>query len=288
MKHPVAAYPFTVRTMTRDDLDVAVEWAAAEGWNPGLYDGDVFYETDPQGFLAGEVNGELMASISAISYGDKFGFIGFFIVHPEYREKGYGIQLWKAAMAKLSGRNVGLDGVVAQQENYAKSGFKLAYRNIRFETVSAVGKDTKVSACLVPLSSLPFDSVNTYDVARFPAPRPVFLQHWISRPATVALGYVQDGDLRGYGVIRPCRTGYKIGPLFGESEAVADELFRALLAHATGEKVYLDPPEPNALAMALVKRYGMTPVFETARMYTGPMPEVPLSRIFGVTSFELG
>jgi hypothetical protein len=29
-------------------------------------------------------------------------------------------------------------------------------------------------------------------------------------------------------------------------------------------------------------------VFETARMYKGPPPDEPLSRIFGVTTFELG
>ncbi len=32
----------------------------------------------------------------------------------------------------------------------------------------------------------------------------------------------------------------------------------------------------------------MTVGFETARMYTGPAPALPLRRIFGVTTFELG
>jgi len=32
----------------------------------------------------------------------------------------------------------------------------------------------------------------------------------------------------------------------------------------------------------------MKPVFETARMYTGCAPALPLARAFGVTSFELG
>lgn len=33
---------------------------------------------------------------------------------------------------------------------------------------------------------------------------------------------------------------------------------------------------------------GLAPVFETARMYRGAMPRLPLERIFGITSFELG
>jgi hypothetical protein len=32
----------------------------------------------------------------------------------------------------------------------------------------------------------------------------------------------------------------------------------------------------------------MTVVFETARMYTGEAPRLPLDGIFGVTTFELG
>ena len=32
----------------------------------------------------------------------------------------------------------------------------------------------------------------------------------------------------------------------------------------------------------------MAPVFETARMYTGAPPAIPVDRVYGVTSFELG
>src|SRR3989344_1657368 len=122
---------YQVKRMNRKDLDTAVEWAAKEGWNPGLYDADAFYTTDPNGFFMGYLNDEPVASISVVSYGNGFGFLGFYIVKPEHRGKGYGIKVWNEALKYLSSHNVGLDGVVAQQENYKKSGFKLAYRNIR-------------------------------------------------------------------------------------------------------------------------------------------------------------
>jgi hypothetical protein len=32
----------------------------------------------------------------------------------------------------------------------------------------------------------------------------------------------------------------------------------------------------------------MAPVFETARMYTGHAPDLVLSNVFGLTTFELG
>ena len=47
-------------------------------------------------------------------------------------------------------------------------------------------------------------------------------------------------------------------------------------------------PEPNAAAAPLAERYGMKPSFETARMYTGPVRDLVLPTVYGITSFELG
>lgn len=52
--------------------------------------------------------------------------------------------------------------------------------------------------------------------------------------------------------------------------------------------MYLDVPETRPEAVALAIRHGMRPMFETARMYTGPAPEISLERTYGITSFELG
>jgi hypothetical protein len=44
---------YTIRRMTRQEVDIAIDWAAAEGWSQGLYDADCFYITDPKGFFIG-------------------------------------------------------------------------------------------------------------------------------------------------------------------------------------------------------------------------------------------
>lgn len=124
---------FAVRRMAESELALALDWAAAEGWNPGLSDAHSFYAADPKGFFLGELDGAPIGCVSAIAYDQEYGFLGFYIVRPPYRGRGFGMQLWDAAMAYMAGRNVGLDGVVAQQENYRKSGFALAYRNIRHQ-----------------------------------------------------------------------------------------------------------------------------------------------------------
>ena len=275
-----------IRFASEAEMGILVDWAAAEGWNPGLNDVKCFYATDPQGFLLGELAGQPVGCISAVRYGDSFGFLGFYIVHPDWRGRGYGLQLWQAAMKHLEHRNVGLDGVVAQQENYKKSGFTLAYRNIRYG-----GKAQGISSGsseLLPLSEVPFDAVVDYDASLFSLSRPSFLQQWIKPPGGAAFGLVREGRLAGYGVIRACQSGYKIGPLFAEEESGAEALFLGLTNKFSGETVYLDVPAVNPAGMALAEQYGMTPVFETARMYTGAPLQVDLGKVFGVTSFELG
>lgn len=42
---------FSIRKMNLIGLEIAFSWAAAEGWNPGLYDTGSFYAADPEGFL---------------------------------------------------------------------------------------------------------------------------------------------------------------------------------------------------------------------------------------------
>jgi hypothetical protein len=48
---------FSIRTMRPDEISIAVNWAAAEGWNPGLADDACFAAADPEGFFIGELDG---------------------------------------------------------------------------------------------------------------------------------------------------------------------------------------------------------------------------------------
>ena len=276
----------TIRVMTRQDLDRAIDWAAAEGWNPGLNDAACFQAADPAGFLMGCLGDEPVASISVVRYAGAFGFLGLYIVRPDRRGRGFGHRLWRAGMDSLGDRTVGLDGVVAQQENYRKSGFALAHRNVRFGGTPQVAAPRDEG--LKRVNPEIVDAVLAYDRPFFPAPREAFLRCWLKPEARDAFAFVEDGIIKGYGVIRACRSGSKIGPLFADGEREADLLFRALASGANGDAVFLDLPEPNRAAVRLAARYGLSPAFETARMYRGREPDLPLSRTYGISTFELG
>jgi hypothetical protein len=275
-----------IRTLTPHEAQAAVDWAAAEGWNPGLSDLGCFLAQDAGLFLGAFESEAMLSVIAATRYEPDFGFIGFYIAKPEARGQGHGIAVWRAAMDRLAGRLVGLDGVVAQQANYRKSGFHLAWNNIRYGGEAPVLPAPR--GHIVPAASLPLAAIEALDAAVFPARRPDFWRAWIGTPGHVALALVEDGRATGFGAIRPCVTGHKIAPLVAASEAAAESLVAALLERVAPGPVFLDVPEPNAAAGRLAARLGLAPVFETARMYTGPAPEVAMERLFGITTFELG
>jgi len=275
-----------IRAMRPHEISIAVDWAAAEGWNPGLADAACFATVDPGGFLVGELDGAPAATVSCVNYSAGFAFLGFYIVREDVRGRGLGLRIWNAAIAHAGPRVIGLDGVVAQQQNYRKSGFWLAYANVRYGGMVAAPDAPR--AGVIPLTEVPLAAVEAYDATVFPAPRTAFLRAWISSPGHVGRALVRDGRLAGWGVIRPCRQGRKIGPLVADDRAAAEAVLAALLAGAGSGEIYLDVPSVNRDAVALAQGLGLAPVFETARMYTGAIPSLQLERVFGVTTFELG
>ncbi|WP_433766244.1 GNAT family N-acetyltransferase [Pseudomonas putida] len=284
-----------IRNMTRPELDGLVEWAAREGWNPGFHDAELFWATDPAAFIAATRGDELIGGGAITSYNGEFGFMGFFIVRPEYRGQGLGNTLWHARRERLlarlrPGASIGMDGVFAMQDYYAKGGFVFSHRNLRFraELTERRAPWPIDSEDIVPLASVPFDQVVDYDRTCFPAARETFLSGWIAQGDALAVGCRREGRLSGYGVIRRCREGCKIGPLFADDAQAANALYARLAEFAQGGPLFLDAPENNPAAMALVRQQGMSEVFGCARMYLGPPPAIAHERVFGVTTFELG
>ena len=242
--------------MRPDEISIAVDWAAAEGWNPGLADDACFAVADPEGFLIGELDGVPAATVSCVNYGAGFAFLGFYIVREDLRGRGHGLRIWNAAIAHAGPRVIGLDGVVAQQQNYRKSGFELAYANIRYGgTVAA--PDAPPHAGIVPLTEVPLAAVEAYDATVFPGPRTAFLRAWIGSPGHVGCALVRDGELAGWGVIRPCRKGRKIGPLAADDRAAAEVILSALIASEGGGEIFLDIPCINRDAVALAQDFGL-------------------------------
>ncbi len=281
-----------IRPASKEEFAIAVEWAASEGWNPGLDDLDVFHGIDPAGFLMGWIDDQPVASISVVNYSKDYGFLGFYIVHPDYRGRGSGIAVWNAGMEHLGERTIGLDGVIDQQANYKKSGFVYNGRNIRFTGVPEIKSPGGPQSNIRNFVPSDIGDLLDYDHRFFPVARDSFIRAWTDSgkfPRRRTKIAVVDQQLAGYGTIRQCRSGYKIGPLFAENTKLARSLFEHLCCDiAENSEVSLDVPEANSAACSMAREHGLQPVFETARMYRGSIAPLPVSQTFGITTFELG
>ncbi len=278
------------RLLSRSELDTALEWAEAEGWNPGLADAGAFWAADPEGFYGMWVGGELIGSASIVSYAGKQGFVGLFIVRPEWRGKGLGTQFWNFLIPRMRERlDVGapasLDGVFAMQAYYAKSGFVFTHRNLRME---GVGSQACPDSSLVELESLELDEVVDYDTLHFGTPRREFWKHWLRPSGGIALALPGSGGLAGMGVARPCVRGFKIGPLFAENDMVANTIFEALSNFAKGQPLfsgYAGMQSSGAGSSSTAWHEGILRLREDG---DGTGSGDAVGEDFGVTTFELG
>lgn len=265
----------TIRTLDLAGIETLLDWAANEGWNPGLNDAPAFQAADPGGFLGAFVDDVMVAGIAAVAYDAHFGFIGLYICHPDWRGQGHGKAVWDAGMAYLGSRTIGLDGVPEQQANYAGMGFVAAYETVRMSGILPERSDSADRSSPVGL-----EDILELDRASFPSARPGFLKHWIAPPNRAVR---RGGEGRGgYAVSRPCRDGFKIGPLFAPDIGIATEL----MLTQSGQ-VCVDVPIWQADWLRCLSALGFTPGLVTQRMYRGLAPR-PEHSIFGVTSLELG
>jgi GNAT superfamily N-acetyltransferase len=273
-----------------EGLKSLVKWAEEEGWNPGLNDAEVFWKTDPDGYYGYYYKGELIAGGSIVSYEGQFGFMGFFIVKPGYRSHGIGRKLWYQRRDTLISRlnksaTIGMDGVIAMQPFYNKGGFEIEFRDERHERI---GEGFEIDKSISSIEEKNFDSILSYDKKSFGFSRPQFLIPWLKQSTVKTFKYVEDKKLKGFAVIRKANKGYKVCPLFADNPEIAEELYKACLNSVIGEPLYIDIPMINQEAVALIKKYNTTYVFECARMYYGKPPDIEINKVFGITTFELG
>ncbi len=278
----------TIRTLGRDEIRLCLNFAAAEGWDPGLHDAAPFYAADNDGFFGAELDGEIIGCISAVRY-ETFGFIGLFIVREDQRRNGYGAALWDYAMQHLHDLPIGLDAVAAQEARYEKEGFRRSFHSARYRYDAREPRDRYASKLALERVRVLDDEIVRYDLACFGSERSAFLQSWVAQPDVVALSArsLDSGEIVGYGVGRPCRDGTKIGPLFASRVDAAAVLFDTI-TQRTRSPWILTIPESNATALGLADERGMQREFACARMWRGTLPEIDLAKVYGITSWELG
>ena len=271
------------RPMTRADLDTVLDWAAAEGWNPGTDDTDAFLAADPHGFFVAEANGAPVAAISVVNHSDTFAFLGLYLCLPSHRGPGIAHALWQHALAHAGTRTVGLDGVPAQQANYARSGFAHAGETVRYAGRVPGARDTGIRRA----TEADVATMIALETHASGWSKPAYLDAWVRQtPNRASFVSERDGNVAGMATVRRCREGAKIGPLVAADE----EMALALIAHAAAEMgpdIIVDVPSTSAPLDDICRGLELSAGFNTARMYRGAA-RASGSNLYAVTTLELG
>ena len=270
-----------MRLALAGEIATVLDWAAAEGWNPGRDDAAAFRAADPAGFFVAERDGAPVAAISVVNHAPDMAFLGLYLCLPDWRGQGIGYALWQHALAHAGGRTVGLDGVAAQQANYAKSGFAHAGASVRYEGTLAGAHSSDVR----PAAPADLPVIEALDRAANGYARPAFLAAWTTPTETRRTFLLEDGT--GFATVRACRDGVKIGPIVAPDQSAALMLARAALGALPAERAIIDLPASNRALADVLERLGFVETFATARMYRGAAPTASQS-LQAISTMELG
>ncbi|WP_255441476.1 GNAT family N-acetyltransferase [Synechococcus sp. BSA11S] len=297
---------FTIQPMSEAHLPLVTEWARQEGFCPGVGDAGVYRHTDAGGLWLGCLGEEPVGCVAGIRYDQRYGFIGLFLVRPAFRGRGYGVALWRHALAHLEGvACIGLEAAPERLIDYSRWGFVAAYDTLRWRLPAA--SRSRCSGAVLPrgyavvgraelaADAGAHDLVLAYDARHEATPRPHFLGEWLGQSnGTVELVRDDLGCCRGFGRIRPCllsdgagALGWRLGPLLADAPVLAGALLDRLCSERTGP-LMIDAPEANPRAHRLLQERGFQIVGRTVRMYRGRPPALPQQDIYGLACLELG
>lgn len=270
--------------MRREDLALVLQWAATEGWNPGIGDEAPFMIPDPQGLLVAEHGGEVVGSIGVPRFGDGYAFAGLYIVRPDFRHGSTGARLALAARDHVGERVVGTDGVLERVADYEGLGFRAVHSHHRHSGAPTGREHERVR----PAREGDAQAIVHIDDACFPGDRREFMRAWIAGDHLVRV-WVDHADVpQGFGVARRAVDGWRVGPLLAPDAPAAEAIVRSLAAALPGQTLHLDVNTGNAEAPALAHDLGMQPGFECVRMYRGGLPDLPIERMWAACTLELG
>ena len=290
----------SIKPLCDNDIDFVTEISRKEGFAPGVGDLGIYQNTDKQGLWVGWLNDNPIGCIAGVRYNENYGFLGLFLVIEKYRGRGFGLQLWKKALAHLSDLPcIGLEAAPERIPDYSKWGFETSSKTTRWQWLGdgklldeRIGPNDLNNFSFVEGSSIPPNSVEKFDEQRETTPRPHFLSNWLKHPAGKVIAVIDNQSrCHGFGRIRPCLLqsgdGWRIGPLMADSPKLLRILLKKLIDSHPG-LIIIDAPGLNNSASELFSDLGFKSESETFRMYRGYQPPVSMNDVYGLACLELG
>ena len=312
---------FTVRNATVEDLKFPTRFAIENCWRPfGPGDYLCAFRYDPDGFFVGEIAGEVVTHLMAVTYPGHSVHCGSYMVNKEYRKKGYGTKMLEyIAKNHLKSNDdnitVGLDSLPYMISFFESHGFNSVWENfialLSFEKIVSnlqspqdppsqkKRKTCPAEISLKPIRTVDVDKLVQYDAAVFGCLREELVKNWIKIPGSLGwVAFDENGEVVGYTMVRPIilgagmEIGMNMAPLYAENNEVARELLKQAAKECRANEavsatefllIYARSAEHSKNATELFDKAEAEYIPFATRMYTQGVPKSgQLSKIYGI------
>ena len=268
----------TIRRLRVEDISLALELSTEAGWNQTADDWGVLIKLAPETCLTIEVDGELAATTTVLSYGTRLAWIGMVLTRIKFRGQGLARCLLSEALKLADQMNietVKLDATDLGQQLYEKLGFRSEYAVERWERPGE-GNSIITDPQIAGLSGEQLKA----DREAFGADRSQLLRKIGERNSTFVAG-------KSYLFARPGRRTAYLGPCVAENANVARSLIEHCLQGTTAA-ISWDLLKQNPEAEAIAKDLGFTPQRYLTRMVRGQDLRGREESVYALGGFEFG
>lgn len=267
-----------LRLLEWNDLGQAWNLSRLAGWNQTAEDWQLLLELAPDGCFCVEWDRTVVATATLMPYGNRLGFIGMVLTHPDYRRRGCARQLLLELLARASAigiETLKLDATEAGEPLYRNLGFRRDQAIERWWRRGSLPAKPQTRAAAADLA--PWFKV---DGSAFGADRSSLLRKLAERGKCYANG-------EGFLLSRPGRTSTYLGPCRAQSRDAAADLFTRAIAQGAPEWAW-DLFPANRQAVGLATELGFTPQRRLTRMVRGVPPDSNSEPGYAIAGFELG
>lgn len=289
-----------IRSFGPSDVSRALKLSNAAGWNQVADDWHRIVDLEPAGCLGAWSDDELVGTTTFVTYGARLAWIGMVLVHPAFRRKGIARHLLDETLARLQSLGVqaiGLDATELGRPLYENGGFVALAPIIRWQGV--------------PNPAIPAGLLGSRHLSDSPAPGSVvrtardedlndivsldrtlcgqdrrsLLEHLFHEDRTVVLMH-EEGN--SYGVLRPGRLAWHLGPMVVQEHTHAAELIAAAADVLRGSELVIDSVEKSGYGRVFLAA-GLEPRRRLVRMtYSRPVDVLTNEYTAAATSFAWG
>jgi GNAT superfamily N-acetyltransferase len=261
----------TLREMRMEDIDSGLTLCRHANWNQLAADWEFFLKASPHGCRVAETeSGDVVGTVTTISYEERFSWIGMVLVHPSHRRKGIGTQLLREAMLLLKNLPaIKLDATPTGREVYKRLGFKDEYEIVRMHRPPSPGRATITTTSVRPMSEKDLAEIYNLDRSVFGADRRFLLHQMLLRSTDYNFVIKNKAKVTGFCLGRPGFNFDHIGPIVAESVGDANMLLSAALSKASEKAVIVDASQHSVQWNNILTDIGFKQSRPFIRMYSG-------------------